>query len=114
MASIFIRYLGNSPKIRILDYLLTVRELDFSLTDIAENSGIGRATLYRLLDDMIKEKIIIPTRTVGRAKLFKLNMENTQIKQITKLYDSFLLQNLKQGENKKPVKKETRTLEAAC
>lgn len=111
--SIFIKYLGNSPKIRILDYLLTVRELDFSLTDIAENSGIGRATLYRLLDDMIKEKIIIPTRTVGRAKLFKLNMENPQIKQIMKLYDSLLLQNIK-GDTKRTIKKDMRTLTASC
>ena len=42
--SLFIEFMGDSPMIRILDYLLIERELDFSITDMAENAGIGRAT----------------------------------------------------------------------
>jgi DNA-binding transcriptional ArsR family regulator len=99
--SIFIRYLGDSPKVRILDYLLTVRELDFSLSDIAENSGVGRATLYRLLDNMIKEKIIVPTRVIGKAKLFKLNTQNPYVKEIVKFHDGLLLKNIRDGKTSK-------------
>ncbi|GAI85042.1 unnamed protein product, partial [marine sediment metagenome] len=46
--SLFIEFMGDSPMIRVLDYLLTERDLDFSITDMAENAGIGRATLYRI------------------------------------------------------------------
>ncbi len=42
--SLFIEFMGDSPTIRVLYYLLTERDLDFSITDIAKNSGIGRAT----------------------------------------------------------------------
>jgi hypothetical protein len=42
--SLFIEFMGDSPTVRILDYLLTMEEIDFSITDIAENAKIGRAT----------------------------------------------------------------------
>ena len=96
--SLFINYLGSSPKIRILDFLLTNREIDFSITDIATNSGVGRATLYRLWDEMVKDKVIMPTRIIGKAKLFKLNTNKPEVKELMKLYDTLILQSL---ENKK-------------
>ena len=55
--SLFIEFMGDSPTIKVLDYLLIERELDFSITDMAENAGIGRATLYRIWDNLIKNKI---------------------------------------------------------
>ena len=81
--------------IRILDYLLTERELDFSITDMAENAGIGRATLYRIWDNLIKNKIIIHTRDIGKAKLFKLNTENPKIKKLIEISDMLTLEELK-------------------
>ena len=86
--------------IRVLDYLLTERELDFSITDIAENSGIGRATLYRIWDNLIKSNIIIHTRNIGKAKLFKLNTSNTKIKKLIEIYDMLILEELKTKDKK--------------
>ena len=54
--SLFIEFMGDSPTIRVMDYLLTMGELDFSITDMAENAGIGRATLYRIWDKGISAK----------------------------------------------------------
>ena len=67
--SLFIEFMGDSPVIRILDYLLTERDLDFSITDMAKNAGIGRTTLYRIWDSLIKNNIIVPTRIIGKEKL---------------------------------------------
>jgi len=93
--SLFIKLMGDSPKIRILDYLLTERELDFSITDIAENSGVGRATLYRLWDSLIKSQIIVHTRDIGKAKLFKLNTHDIKIKKLIEVHDMLTLEELK-------------------
>ena len=70
--SLFIEFMGDSSMIKVLDYLLTERELDSSITDLADNSNIGRATLYRIWENLIKSKIIIPTRIIGKAKFFIL------------------------------------------
>ena len=102
--SLFIEFMGDSPTIRVLDYLLTERELDFSITDIAVNAGIGRATLYRIWDDIIKNKLIIPTRVIGKAKLFKLNAKNERVKKLIELYDMLTISELK--ELKRRVKPE--------
>ena len=93
--SLFIEFMGDSPIIRVLDYLLTERDLDFSISDLARNSKIGRATLYRILDSLIKNKIIIPTRTIGKAKLYKLNKENPKIKKLIEIDDMLIMEELK-------------------
>ena len=41
----FIRYLGDSSVTRILDFLITGRDFDYSLSDIARNAGVSWATL---------------------------------------------------------------------
>lgn len=102
--SLFIEFMGDSPVIRVLDYLLTERELDFSITDMAENAGIGRATLYRVWDVLIKNSIIMHTRDIGKAKLFKLNIGNPKIKKLTEFYDMLILEELRKHAEKQKVK----------
>src|SRR3989338_5679722 len=74
--SLLIENMGDSPQIRVLDFLLTEREIDFSITDLAKNAKIGRATLYRIWRDLIKNKLVIKTREIVKAKLYKLNTKN--------------------------------------
>jgi len=102
--SLFQEFMGDSPMMKVLDYLLTERELDFSITDMANNSGIGRATLYRLWDSLVKNEIIVPTRVIGKAKLFKLNVNNEKIKKLTEIYDLLTLDELKKRAEKDKVK----------
>jgi len=102
--SLFIEFIGDSSVTRVLDYLLTERELDFSITDMAENAGIGRATLYRIWDILIRNKIIVHTRDIGKAKLFKLNIENPKIKKLIELYDMLILEELKKHTEKQKIK----------
>ena len=92
--SLFIEFIGDSPIVRVLDYLITERTLDFSITDIAKNSGIGRATLYRIWDSLIKNNIIISTRMIGKAKLFKLNISNPKIRKLIEIDDMLILEDL--------------------
>ncbi len=102
--SLFIQFMGDSPTVRVLDYLLTERDLDFSITDMAKNSGIGRATLYRIWDDLIKNKIIIPTRIIEKAKLYKLNKDNPKIKKIIEIDDMLILEDLNRRTQKQEMK----------
>jgi len=101
--SLFIEFMGDSPTIRVMDYLLTMGELDFSITDMAENAGIGRATLYRIWDNLILYKIIIHTRDIGKAKLFKLNSENKKIQKLQEIYDMLIIEDLKKRVEKQKI-----------
>ena len=101
--SLFIEFMGDSPTIRILDYLLTERDLDFSITDMAKNAGIGRTTLYRIWKDLIKNKIIMPTRVIGKAKLYKLNKDRFIIKKLIEIDDRLMIEDLKRHSKKKQI-----------
>ena len=103
MESLFIEFMGDSPTIRVLDYLLTERDLDFSISDMARNAGIGRTTLYRIWSNLIKNKIIVPTRVIGKAKLYKLNKDNTKIKKLMEIDDALMLEDLKKRSSQKVV-----------
>ena len=102
--SLFIEFMGDSPMVRVLDYLITQREIDFSITDMAENAGIGRATLYRIWDNLIDNEIIMHTRNIGKAKLFKLNMENKKIQKLIDIYDMLTIEELKKQAEKQKIK----------
>ncbi len=101
--SLFIELFGDSPTIKVLDFLLTERELDFSISDMARNSAIGRATLYRIWEQLIKNEIIIPTRVIGKSKLYKLNLNNLKIKKLIEIDDMLIIEELRNKvEKQKP------------
>ena len=98
--SLFTELFGDSPTIKVLDYLLTERELDFSISDMARNAGIGRATLYRIWEELIKNEIIMLTRIIGKSKLYKLNVENPKIKKLIEIDDMLILEELRSKAEK--------------
>lgn len=99
--SVFREALGDTPIIRVLDFLIEGRGLDYSLSDIAENSNIGWTTLHRIWNKLVKFAMVAPTREIGRAKLFRLNEENPAVKDLIKLYDTLLYQHTEKHLSKK-------------
>jgi len=68
--------------------------LDYSISDIAEGAGIGRTTLLRIWDDFVELGIVKPTRVIGNAKLYKLNMENAFVRKMVDLFDTLVIEPL--------------------
>ena len=91
METLFRKLLGDTPKIWVLEFFIEGRELDYSISDIAEGAEIGRTTLFRIWDDLIKTKIIVPTRQIGNAKLFRLNINNDFVKKFIEIFDEIII-----------------------
>ncbi len=102
--SLFIEFMGDSPTVKVLDYLLTERNLDFSISDLARNAAVGRTTLYRIWEKLIEKQIIIPTRIIGKSKLYKLNSENLAVKKLIEIDNTLSLEDLKKRSDKQQVK----------
>ncbi len=97
--SIFLEYVGDSPRMRVLQYLIEGREMDYTLTDML-NAGVSWGTLNQLLPKLVKLGMVIITRKIGRATLYKINQNNEAVKQLIVLYDRLILQRLEQMEQK--------------
>lgn len=94
METIFSKAIGNHPKIKVLEFLIEGRELDYSVSDIAEGAGIGRTTLFRIWNDFVELGIVKPTRVIGNAKLYKLNLENAFVRKMVELFDTLVIEPL--------------------
>lgn len=99
--SAFVRVLGETPYIKVLDFLLSEgRVLDYSLTDISKHTGVSWSTLHSVWPELVKLGIVVKTRTIGRSKLYKLN-EESQLAQILMKSDFLLskfMMDVKRGK----------------
>ena len=100
--SIFLDYVGDTPRMRILQYLIEGRDFDYTLTDLL-NAGVSWGTLNTLVPKLLELGIVIKTRKIGRATLYKINQNNVAVVQLVELYNNSLFEKLNQveGQTKK-------------
>jgi|SRR3989344_277151 len=100
--SIFLNHVGDTPRMRILQYLIEGRDFDYTLTDLL-NAGVSWGTLNTLIPKLLGLGIVIKTRKIGRATLYKINQNNVAVVQLVELYNNSLFEKLNQveGQTKK-------------
>ena len=79
----FTRLFGESPIIKVLDFLVVNEDFDYSMTDIARLSDVGYSTLKLFWPRLEREHIVQQVRMVGKAKLYKLNLENRFLRELS-------------------------------
>lgn len=93
--SIFMEVFGASPSVRVLDYLLSIRTLDCSISDIAENAGVSRTTLhYSIIPDLLKNDVLVVARKLGKIGMYKLNSANPLVKRLLEIDKEMVLSEL--------------------
>jgi len=83
--TLLIRSLGNSPTLRIVDFLLDNRLFDYTKNEILENVEIGRATFFKYWKELERLGIVKVTRKIGKANLYRLNEEDEIVQKIIEL-----------------------------
>jgi len=76
---------GESPIVKVIDFFLDNREFDYSLTDISKNAGIGWSTLHLFWKKLVIMEVVVKTRRIGRAELYKLNINGSLVKKLIDL-----------------------------
>ena len=70
---------GDSPRVRLLDFLADHVDYDYTLTQIHRLARVSRPTLYRLVAAMEGEGLIVQTREVGGSHFFRLATESPKV-----------------------------------
>ncbi len=83
--SLILKFLGDTPQLRIVDFLLAHYRYDYSKKEIAEGAGIAVSTLYKVWGELEDFGIVTPTRAYGNTQLFRINTENPLIKELAKM-----------------------------
>ena len=84
--SIFVEYFGDTPMVRMLNFLILGKDFDYSMTDIANGSHVGWTSFTRAWKELEKRKVVVHTRDIGRAKLFRLNIQDPTVQKLIKLH----------------------------
>lgn len=82
----FLEVLGDSPRNKILDFLLGEINYDFTLKEIAIKSKVGYATIKRIWNNFIKSNLVKVTRRIGKAVFYTYNKESYNGKTLRKFY----------------------------
>ena len=98
--TVFLELFGTSPLIKILDFLIVNEDFDYSMKDIASLSGVGYATLKFFWSKLEKNNIIIKTRIIGKAKMYKLNFANPVVNRLKDFYWDITKQAIRKEINK--------------
>jgi len=81
----FLKALGDTPKLRVLDFLIDNDLFDYNLTEIARESNVSYNSLMSFFDEFVEKGIIIKTRKQGKSNLYKLNTDNLFVRHLIRL-----------------------------
>lgn len=80
--SVIIRTLGSSPKLRIIDFFLDNALFDFTKKEVIEALGMSKQTFYKYFPELEEYEIVRVFRKIGKAKLYKINVEHSLVKML--------------------------------
>jgi len=83
--SLLVRFLGENPVFKIVDFLIENKGMDLSKKDIIEGAGISKATLFNYWEQIEEQGIVTVTRKFGKTKLYTLNSKNPIVKKLLEL-----------------------------
>lgn len=89
--SVLLRTLGNTPELRIVDFLLDNPRFDFSRKEIREAINSTKRTLTEKIPKLENLGIIKESRKIGRAKLYKINLDNEIVEAIRMIEENISL-----------------------
>lgn len=83
--SIFLRYLGDTPQLRVLDFLIDNHFFDFPLTEISRGSNVSYNSIVSFFPEWLTREIVTKTRRIGKSNYYQINLKNTFVSNIMKL-----------------------------
>lgn len=66
----------NSTPAKIMDFLLTNQDFDYSESDISKLAAIPSRTLQRSLSPLVDEGLVRHTRKSGKAFMYEANLDS--------------------------------------
>ena len=83
--SLLIKFLGENPVFRIVDFLIENKGLDVTKKEIIEGAEISRASLFKVWKQLEEQEIVIAKRQFGKTKLYSLNSKNPLVRKLLEL-----------------------------
>ena len=101
--TVFLEMFGDSPMLKVLDFLVVNEDFDYSMTDIAAYAYVGYSTLKLFWRKLEQNGIVRQTRIVGKAKMYRLNVAHPVVKKFREFYWETTRQGVHEGLHQEAV-----------
>jgi predicted transcriptional regulator len=85
--------LGNNSELRMLEYLLPLKGIEFNITELAEEVGVSRVTATRNVKKFVEWRLLNLTRTAGATTYYSINHESPIVKSVEQ-FNNALIENI--------------------
>lgn len=92
--SFFLMQFGDTPQLRVIDFLIDNHFFDYPMTEIARESNVSYNSLKVFFDYFVKSGIVCKTRKIGKSDYYKFNLNNSFVKNLIKLDWSLTKRNV--------------------
>lgn len=92
--SLFLKQFGDTPQLRVIDFLIDNHFFDYPLTEIARESNVSYNSLKVFFSEFVSSGFVCKTRKIGKSDYFKLNLDNGFVKNLIKLDWSLTKRNI--------------------
>ena len=77
--SVLVSLFGDSPRMKIIDFLLEFPTNEFTLNELVDEIGMSKTTVPKILDDFEGKDMIVKTEKIGKSQPYKINLSNPVI-----------------------------------
>jgi len=88
---------GDSPRMRLLEYLMEFQNHKFTPSEIVEAVGMSRTTAFKELKKLLTENMISPSEPIGKSPTYQINM-SSPIVQVMQSTVSFRSRKIADGQ----------------
>ncbi|HLC31526.1 MAG TPA: hypothetical protein VJK51_02580 [Candidatus Nanoarchaeia archaeon] len=83
--SLMMEQFGDTPQLRVLDFLIDNQFFDFPITEIARESNVSYNSIKLFFPHFIFSGVVYKTRRLGKSDYYKLNLKNQFVSNLVKL-----------------------------
>ena len=97
------RLFGSNAVTQVIDFLSTFREFDYSINEIAENTGVHRRTVSRVMPSLEYYGVVVNVRKIDRASMYMLSGDSeiaAMICDLSKTVAEYDVDNLMEKEER--------------
>ena len=74
--SAFLEYFGDTPKLKLMNFLIGNCFWDYNMTDMAREANISYNSLISIFSEFLEKGLVVKTRRVGKSDMYKFNINN--------------------------------------
>lgn len=86
---------GDCPQVRIVEAFVENFEEELTVPEISDMTNLAKATVYKHIEKLEFQELILKKRKIGRTWLYQLNLENPKAIMLSMLENYIVSEKLK-------------------